>query len=96
LARTFADAGHPIALLARDTARLDSYVAELNTPARATRGYTADAPHPAQLRTAIQAGIDDLGAPSSSSTTPPSSDPTIRPTVTTTAEPTPQLSRRSV
>ena len=31
LARTFADAGHPVALLARDTTRLDSYVAQLDS-----------------------------------------------------------------
>ena len=63
LARTFADAGHPVALLARDAARLDSYVADtrhtragrprLHRRCRATR----------QLRTAIQAAIADLGAP---------------------------------
>jgi hypothetical protein len=63
LARTFADAGHPIALLARDTPRLDSYFAALNTSERAARAYTADAADPTQLRAAIHAAIDDLGAP---------------------------------
>jgi NAD(P)-dependent dehydrogenase (short-subunit alcohol dehydrogenase family) len=63
LARTFADAGHPVALLARDAARLDSYVADLDTSERAARGYTADVAQPARLRTAIQAATDDLGAP---------------------------------
>ena len=61
MARTFANAGHMVALLGRDAARLDSYVADLDTPERAARGYTADAAQPAQLRTAIHAAIDDLG-----------------------------------
>ena len=63
LARTFADAGHPVALLARDTTRLDSYVAQLDRSERAARSYTADAAEPAQLRTALQAAMADLGAP---------------------------------
>ncbi len=63
LARTFANAGHPVALLGRDAARLDSYVAALDTPVRAARGYIADAAEPGQLRAAIQSAITDLGAP---------------------------------
>ena len=63
LARTFAAAGHPVALLARDATRLDSYVAELDTCERPARAYAADAAHPAQLRSALEAAIDDLGAP---------------------------------
>ena len=63
LARTFAGAGHPVALLGRDAARLDRYVTDLDTPEQAARGYTADAAQPNQLRTAIQAAISDLGAP---------------------------------
>jgi len=65
LARTFAGAGHPVALLARDATRLDCYVAELTTAERAARAYTADAVHPAQLRSALDAAIEDLGAPES-------------------------------
>ena len=49
LARTFAAAGHPVALLARDATRLDCYLAELNRAERSARAYTADAAHPAQL-----------------------------------------------
>ncbi len=64
LARTFADAGHPVALLARDATRAaDCYVAELDSPGRPARAYTADAANPAQLRSALQAAIADLGAP---------------------------------
>ena len=63
LARTFADAGHPVALLGRDAARLDSYVAALDTSEQAARGYVGDAAQPAQLRTAIHTAIADLGAP---------------------------------
>jgi len=63
LTRTFAGAGHPVAMLARDTTRLDRYVAELDTPGQPVRAYTADAADPSQLRGALQAAIADLGAP---------------------------------
>jgi NAD(P)-dependent dehydrogenase (short-subunit alcohol dehydrogenase family) len=63
LARTFAAADHPVALLARDATRLDCYLVELNRAERPARAYTADAAHPAQLRSALEAAIDDLGAP---------------------------------
>jgi short-subunit dehydrogenase len=41
LARTFAAADHPVALLARDATRLDCYLAELNRAERPARAYTA-------------------------------------------------------
>jgi NAD(P)-dependent dehydrogenase (short-subunit alcohol dehydrogenase family) len=63
LARTFADAGHPVALLARDSARLETYTAQLDTPNRPVRGYAADAGDPASLRSALRTAFADLGAP---------------------------------
>jgi NAD(P)-dependent dehydrogenase (short-subunit alcohol dehydrogenase family) len=63
LARIFADAGHPVALLARDMARLETYVAQLDAPGRPVRGYGADAGNPASLRSALRTAFADLGAP---------------------------------
>jgi NAD(P)-dependent dehydrogenase (short-subunit alcohol dehydrogenase family) len=63
LARTFAGAGHPVAMLARDKARLDGYAAELAATGQEVRGYTADVADPANLRAAIRTAITDLGAP---------------------------------
>lgn len=64
LARTFAGAGHPVALLARDKAKLDTYAAELvSTTGQDVRGYAADAVEPDNLRAALQAAIAELGAP---------------------------------
>jgi NAD(P)-dependent dehydrogenase (short-subunit alcohol dehydrogenase family) len=63
LARTFAAAGHPTALLARNPDRLDQYTQELHTPERPARAYATDAADPASLRTAIHAATTDLGAP---------------------------------
>jgi len=63
LARTFATAGHPVALLARDQARLDAQAAGLAAAGHVVRGYAADAADPASLRAAIDVAITDLGAP---------------------------------
>jgi NAD(P)-dependent dehydrogenase (short-subunit alcohol dehydrogenase family) len=63
LARTFAGAGHPVALLARDKARLDTHAAELASIGPDVRGYAADVADPASLRAAIQSAIAELGAP---------------------------------
>jgi len=63
LARTFASAGHPVALLARDQARLDACAAELAATGAGARGYAADVADPASLRAAIGSAITDLGAP---------------------------------
>ncbi|WP_329459046.1 SDR family NAD(P)-dependent oxidoreductase [Streptomyces sp. NBC_01497] len=63
LARVFADAGHPVAMLARDKARLDTYAAELASTGREIRGYAADAADPDDLRAALHRAIGELGAP---------------------------------
>lgn len=63
LARSFGNAGHPVAMLGRDTARLDSYAAELASTGRDARGYVADAADPDNLRAALHSAITDLGAP---------------------------------
>lgn len=63
LARTFANAGHPVAMLARDKARLDSYAEELASTGREVRGYAADITDPDGLRAAINTAITELGAP---------------------------------
>ena len=46
LARTFADAGHPVAMLALDKAKLDTYAAEVASTGRGVRCYVADAADP--------------------------------------------------
>jgi NADP-dependent 3-hydroxy acid dehydrogenase YdfG len=63
IARTFADAGHPVAMLARDKAKLDTYAADLASTGQDVRGYAADAADPENLRTAIKSAITELGAP---------------------------------
>ncbi len=63
LTRTFADAGHPVAMLARDKAKLDTYATELTTTSRDVRGYAADAADPDSLRAALHTAISELGAP---------------------------------
>ena len=63
LARTFANAGHSVAMLSRDKAKLDTYAAELASPGRDARGYLVDAADPGNLRDALRAAITELGAP---------------------------------
>jgi NAD(P)-dependent dehydrogenase (short-subunit alcohol dehydrogenase family) len=63
LARTFASAGHPVAMLARDKAKLDGYAAELASIGPDVRGYVTDAAEPVNLRSALGAAISELGAP---------------------------------
>jgi NAD(P)-dependent dehydrogenase (short-subunit alcohol dehydrogenase family) len=63
LVRAFADAGHPVAMLDIDKARLDTDVAELAAAGQAGRGYVADAADPDNLRAALHSAITDLGAP---------------------------------
>lgn len=63
LARTFADAGHPVAMLALDKAKLETYVAEVASAGQDVRGYVADAADPANLRAALHSAIIELGTP---------------------------------
>jgi NAD(P)-dependent dehydrogenase (short-subunit alcohol dehydrogenase family) len=63
LARAFDNAGHPVAMLDRDKAKVDSYAAALGSTGREARGYAADAANPEQLRAAIHSAITDLGPP---------------------------------
>jgi NAD(P)-dependent dehydrogenase (short-subunit alcohol dehydrogenase family) len=63
LARAFATAGHPVAMLARDKAKLDGYAADLASIGPEVRGYVADAADPVNLRSALGAAISELGAP---------------------------------
>jgi NAD(P)-dependent dehydrogenase (short-subunit alcohol dehydrogenase family) len=64
LARTFAAAGHPVAMLARDKGKLDGYATELATATGQTvRGYVTDAADPVSLRSALGSAITELGAP---------------------------------
>jgi NAD(P)-dependent dehydrogenase (short-subunit alcohol dehydrogenase family) len=63
LARTFAKAGHPVAMLARDAARLDAYAAELAPFGQEVRGYAVDAADPDSLRAALDSAFTELGAP---------------------------------
>ena len=63
LAHTFADAGHPIAMLARGKAQLDVYAAEVTSTGQDARGYVTDASDPDNLRAAIGSAITEMGAP---------------------------------
>jgi len=63
LARVFAGAGHPVAMLSRDKAKLDGFAAELASTGQDARGYAVDAGDPAGLRATIQAAVTELGAP---------------------------------
>ena len=63
LGRAFAEAGHPVALLARDKNRLDDFATELGTIGPEVRPYVADVTDAANLESAIATAIDDLGAP---------------------------------
>jgi NAD(P)-dependent dehydrogenase (short-subunit alcohol dehydrogenase family) len=63
LSRAFGDAGHPVAMLARDKAKLDAYAAELASAGVTVRGYVADAADPDSLRAALGSAVSELGAP---------------------------------
>ena len=63
LAHTFADAGHPSAMLARGKAQLDVYAAEVTSTGQDARGYVTDASDPDNLRAAIGSAITEMGAP---------------------------------
>ncbi|WP_271985623.1 SDR family NAD(P)-dependent oxidoreductase [Pseudoclavibacter terrae] len=63
LARTFADAGHPVAILGRNEARLNEFAKNLADAPAPVRAYVADASDGNDLRAAIAAAIDELEAP---------------------------------
>jgi NAD(P)-dependent dehydrogenase (short-subunit alcohol dehydrogenase family) len=63
LARTFASAGHPVAMLARDKAKLDTFATELAAAGLDARGYVTDAADPVNLRDVLNAAISEMGAP---------------------------------
>ncbi|MEU9329951.1 SDR family NAD(P)-dependent oxidoreductase [Streptomyces canus] len=63
LSRTFAKAGHPVAMLARDKAKLDTYAAELASYGQEVRGYAADVADADNLRAALHSAVTELGAP---------------------------------
>src|SRR5258708_10393526 len=63
LARAFADAGHPVATLDLDKARLHPDAAELASTGQDVRGYAAEAADPGSLRAALHSAITELGAP---------------------------------
>jgi NADP-dependent 3-hydroxy acid dehydrogenase YdfG len=63
LGRAFAEAGHSVALVARDKAKLDGYVAELASIGPEVRPYAADVTDEANLESAIATAILELGAP---------------------------------
>jgi NAD(P)-dependent dehydrogenase (short-subunit alcohol dehydrogenase family) len=63
LVRAFAGAGHPVAMLDHDKARLDTDAAELASGGQHIRGYVTDAADPGNLRAAIGSAITELGPP---------------------------------
>ncbi|MGY5052282.1 SDR family NAD(P)-dependent oxidoreductase [Streptomyces sp. 900105755] len=63
LTRAFANAGHPVAMLARNKTKLDTYAAELASTGQDVRGYATDVADASNLRSAIHSAITDLGAP---------------------------------
>ena len=63
LARTFGTAGHPVAMLARDKVKLDSFAKGLAATGQDARGYVTDAADPVNLRDVLNAAISEMGAP---------------------------------
>jgi short-subunit dehydrogenase len=63
LARIFAQAGHPVAMLSRDKAKLDTFAKELASAGAAAQGYVADAADPVNLRDVLSGAITEMGAP---------------------------------
>lgn len=60
-ARRFGTAGHTVALLARDSRKLEELTAELSGDGIQARGFTADVLDTASLTSALQAVADALG-----------------------------------
>jgi NAD(P)-dependent dehydrogenase (short-subunit alcohol dehydrogenase family) len=63
LARIFGNAGHPVAMLARDKAKLDTFAKELASTGLDARGYVTDAADPVNLRDVLSAAMTEMGAP---------------------------------
>ena len=63
LARTFAEDGHPVALIARHKESLDADAAVLAESGLVAAGFAADAGDPDQLGAAISYAAEQLGAP---------------------------------
>jgi NAD(P)-dependent dehydrogenase (short-subunit alcohol dehydrogenase family) len=63
LAHAFARAGHPVAVIARNSHSVKTLVTELNQTGAQAQGYAADAGNPDQLRAVIHSAAGDLGAP---------------------------------
>ncbi|MEV0637494.1 SDR family NAD(P)-dependent oxidoreductase [Streptomyces sp. NPDC050619] len=61
VARRFGRAGHDVALIARDQARLDALAAELAGDGVTARGFTADVRDPNALQAALDAAHATLG-----------------------------------
>ncbi|MFG2847191.1 SDR family oxidoreductase [Kitasatospora sp. NPDC048296] len=65
VARAFAEAGHAVALIGRTDPKLKELAAQLQEEGHTAHAYQADAADPAQLRSALDAAVADLGAPES-------------------------------
>ncbi|MBS2534101.1 SDR family NAD(P)-dependent oxidoreductase [Catenulispora sp. NF23] len=63
LARTFSQAGHPVAMIGRDHERLAQYASTLAAEGRTARPFQADAADAEQLQSALRDAVDTLGAP---------------------------------
>lgn len=63
VARVFAEAGHPVALIGRNNAKLTQLAATLHEQDHTARIYPADAAIPLELEAALDAAVSDLGAP---------------------------------
>jgi NADP-dependent 3-hydroxy acid dehydrogenase YdfG len=63
LARIFGNTGHPVAMLARDKAKLDTFAKELGSTGLEARGYVTDAADPVNQRDVLSAAITEMGAP---------------------------------
>ncbi|MBT2501708.1 SDR family oxidoreductase [Curtobacterium sp. ISL-83] len=62
LARTFHDAGHPVAILGRNEERLGGFASTL-AGGEPVRAYAVDVADRESLRTTIEQAVTDLGAP---------------------------------
>src|SRR5579863_7944492 len=63
LARVFAGAGHPVAMLSRGQAQLDIFAKDLAASGQDVRGYVTDAADPVNLRDVLHAAVTEQGPP---------------------------------